>query len=107
MFLKNCFHWKSLALANPNTLIFFVKVFTSVDMGTSVMTSLHILVFSALRFISLKWPHRFTKFTVQYATVSFKLFQVVQLSIIPGFWTFWDWCISICFTCVFVCSRYF
>ena len=46
-------------------------------MGTSVMTSLHVMVFSAIRFISLKWPHCFTKFTI----VKAKVTKEIELSL--------------------------
>ena len=39
-------------------------------MGISVLTSLHITVYSALRFVSLKWPHQFTCYTIKKAKVS-------------------------------------
>ena len=44
-------------------------------MGTSVMTSLHVMVFSAIRFYSLKWPHSFTKFTIVKAKVTKAVLQ--------------------------------
>ena len=50
-----------------------LQLFWSVDNRTSVLTSLHIMVFSGLRFVSLKFPHKFKRFTPQHLKVT-KLF---------------------------------
>ena len=47
-----------------------LQVFWAGIMGTSVLTSLHITVYSALRFVSLKWPHKFRRYTIRHAKVS-------------------------------------
>ena len=62
---------------HPATFFFFInnvatkilKLAYGVDVLTSYVTTLHVLWFSILRFISLQWPHQFKTFSANYGKV--------------------------------------
>ena len=48
-------------------------MFWGIDVWTSFVTALHILLFSVLRFVSIRWPPRFTIFTLKRTKVIYDL----------------------------------
>ncbi|XP_076826052.1 somatostatin receptor type 2-like [Clavelina lepadiformis] len=68
---------------------FLCKVFWGGDTGTSVATSLHILFFSCLRFISVTWPHHFKRINVIHVKVI--ILAMWAISIGCGFVPFAIW----------------
>ena len=57
------------SVSTNDFVIMLSQLAYGVDAGTSYVTTLHILWFSILRYISLQWPHQFKTFTANYGKV--------------------------------------
>ncbi|XP_078481675.1 growth hormone secretagogue receptor type 1-like [Ciona intestinalis] len=68
---------------------FLCKLFWGADNGTSLSTSLHILIFAFLRFYSSTWPFRYKEFKVKHAQICIGCIWLV--AIICGFIPFCVW----------------
>ncbi|CAK8674398.1 unnamed protein product [Clavelina lepadiformis] len=68
---------------------FLCKMFWSIDLWTSFVTSSHVLTFASLRFISLQWPFRFNSISKKHAKVMIASIWIVAFCI--GFVPFSIW----------------
>ena len=51
------------------------QVFWGVDSSTSSTTTIHILWFAILRFVSIQWPHEFKRCIAKYTKVNLNLWD--------------------------------